>query len=499
MTDVVAQGPWPNSTPTPTDVGNPGHPQETAPPAVPEIEQALLASLLRRNAVYDQCTGLQPEHFADELHGRIYEAAARGICEGKSVSASTLAPMFGQEEEREGYTVAQYLHDLENTVVSLINGREYAELIVDRAHRRRLRNVAANLWDYVHAEDKLDISAGRIAAELSNVLGDVQAGETGSRPADLPAVGEQALAEIEAAMRADGSVTGVPTGITDMDRRLSGVHASDMLVLAGRPGMGKTAAGLTFARNAAMRGYRVGFFSLEQSATQVNKRLLAMETGIGMERLRSGDLSDAEFQTVADAQAQLNELNIYIDDQPAGIERIQAIARWWQRRKGLDLVIIDYLGMIQGRRGESLYERASRLSYEVKQNVAKRLDVATILLSQLSRAVEARDDKRPNLSDLRDSGTIEQDADQVAFVYREHEYALREEPRQKEGEDDEKFSKRQAAWYDRIARTQGRGEILLRKNRHGRTSDVHVAWDAERGRFYDLDTQHTDTEAPYGE
>jgi replicative DNA helicase len=489
MTDVVQQGPWPDSTPAPTDVGSPGQPQDNPPPAVPEIEQALLASMLRRNAVYDQCGELKPEHFADELHARIYEAAAQAILEGKSVSASTLAPRFGDEEERDGYTVARYLHDLENTVVSLVNGREYAELIVDRAHRRRLRNVAANLWDYVHAEDKLDISAGRIAAELSNVLGDVQAGETGARPVDLPAVGEQALAEIEAAMRADGSVTGVPTGLADVDNRLSGIHPSDMLVLAGRPGMGKTAAGLTIARNAAMRGYRVGFFSLEQSASQVDKRLLAMETGIGMERLRSGDLDDSEYQLVADAQHRLNGLSLYIDDKPAGIERIQSIARWWQRRKGLDIVIIDYLGMIQGRPKESLYERASRLSYEVKQNVAKRLDVATVLLSQLSRAVEARDDKRPNLSDLRDSGTIEQDADQVAFVYREHEYVQRSEPQRKDNEDDEAFSKRHSKWLDRLHRTQGRGEILLRKNRHGRTSDIPVAWDAERGRFYDLAKQ----------
>jgi replicative DNA helicase len=303
---------------------------------------------------------------------------------------------------------------------------------------------------------------------------------------DLPAVGEQALAEIEAAMRADGSVTGVPTGLADVDNRLSGIHPSDMLVLAGRPGMGKTAAGLTIARNAAMRGYRVGFFSLEQSASQVDKRLLAMETGIGMERLRAGDLDDSEYQQVADAQHRLNELSLYIDDKPAGIERIQSIARWWQRRKGLDMVIIDYLGMIQGRPKESLYERASRLSYEVKQNVAKRLDVATVLLSQLSRAVETRDDKRPNLSDLRDSGTIEQDADQVAFVYREHEYVQRSEPQRKDNEDDEAFSKRHSKWLDRLHRTQGRGEILLRKNRHGRTSDIPVAWDAERGRFYDL-------------
>jgi len=257
-------------------------------------------------------------------------------------------------------------------------------------------------------------------------------------------------------------------------------------VLAGRPGMGKTAAGLTFARNAAYAGYRVGFFSLEQSASQVDKRLLAMETGIGMERLRAGDLDDGEFQAVADAQHRINTLSLYIDDKPAGIERIQSIARWWQRRKGLDMVVIDYLGLIQGRPKESLYERASRLSYEVKQNVAKRLNVATVLLSQLSRAVEQRDDKRPNLSDLRDSGTIEQDADQVAFVYREHEYALREEPQQREGEDDEKWAKRHGAWLDRLHRTSGTGEILLRKNRHGRTADISIAWDAERGRFYDL-------------
>jgi replicative DNA helicase len=486
MTDVVHQGPWPE----PTDVGSPGQPAETPPPAVPEIEQALLASLLRRNAVYDQCGELQPEHFADELHARIYEAAARAICEGKAVSAATLATTFGDEEERQGYTVARYLHDLENTVVSLINGREYAELIVDRAHRRRLRNVAANLWDYVHAEDKLNISAGRIAAELSDVLGDVQAGETGARPPELPAVGEQALQEIEAAMRADGTVTGVPTGITDLDRALSGVHPSDMLVLAGRPGMGKTAAGLTIARNAARAGYRVGFFSLEQSASQVDKRLLAMETGIGVQRLRSGDLNDGEYQLVAEAQQRLNALSLYIDDQPAGIERIQAIARWWQRRKGLDLVVIDYLGMVQGRRGESLYERASRLSYEIKQNVAKRLNVATVLLSQLSRAVEQRDDKKPMLSDLRDSGTIEQDADQVAFVYREYEYAARERPQQRQGEDEEKFDKRMSAWLDRITRCSVKGDILLRKNRHGRTQDVEVAWDAERGLFLDIDRNH---------
>jgi replicative DNA helicase len=460
---------------------------ETLPPHAAEIEQALIATLLKRNAAYDVVADLlRAEHFYDDLHQRVYAAIEAMVAQGKDANATTVAAQFQGEEERAGYTVGQYLRDLEATTLSIINGRQYAEIIVDRHQRRRLRTVAQNLWDYIHAPDKLDVPAPKVAEELSNVLTDVQIGTGGALPDDFDVVAGRALAEIEAAMNAEGTITGVPTGITHLDSILGGLHPTSLNVIGARPGMGKTAFGLTVTRNAAKAGKGVGFFSLEQSSEEVTKRLLAMETGISVDRQKKGDLTPADYEQLHRAGAVLSGLPIYVDDRAMTLERIRATARWWQRRKGLDLLVIDYLGLMEGRRGESIYERVSRLTRECKQ-MAKQLNVPVVLLSQLNRNVEQRDDKRPILADLRESGTIEQDADVIGFIYREYAYLKDAEPKQRENESADKFEERERNWLDRVTRTANVGDVLIRKNRHGMTGDVHCAWSGERGEFLDLD------------
>lgn len=482
MVGNVVEGPhWEQEAP------GPDAPAYTPPPSVVEVEQHLLATLLRRNAAYDVVSDmLRPEHFFDDLHGRIYEAVARNIAEGKEAGAAAIAPLFEGQEERKGHSVSQYLRDLEANPVTLVNGRQYAEIIVDRAERRRLRDVSISLWDYVHDDDKLDVPAAAIAEELSNVLTDVQIGEAGGLPDDLPVIMGRTMTAIEAAMNADGSVTGVPTGLGPLDARLSGLQDSDLIVLGARPGMGKTAMGLTIARNAARAGYGAGFFSLEQSEEQVGQRLLAMDTGISVEEQRNGQLSQGEFERLHQAGLDLGQLPLYIDDRAMSLQRIRSTARWWQRRRGLDLIVIDYLGLLDSHTRENSYERTSRLTREAKL-LAKQLNIPVVLLSQLNRGVEHREDKRPMLADLRESGTIEQDADVIGFVYREYEYLKSSEPIQKSGEGEEKFHERHTAWEDRLTRTMHVGDLLLRKNRHGQTGDMALAWNGRRGLFSDLD------------
>lgn len=486
MSEVHA-GPWPQQTYMDDDGPDTPATPLAEPPHAGEIEQALLATLLKRNAAYDVIADLlRAEHFYDDLHQRIYAAIEAMIAQGQNANAVTIAQQFQGEEERPGYSVGQYLRELEGTTLSIINGRQYAEIIVDRHQRRRLRTVAQNLWEYVHAPDKLDVPAPKVAEELSNVLTDVQIGTGGGLPDEFDVITGRALSEIEAAMNADGAITGVPTGLTQMDAILGGLHPTSLNVIGARPGMGKTAFGLTVTRNAARAGKGVGFFSLEQSSEEVSKRLLAMETGISVDRQKKGEMTRAEYEDVHRAGAVLSGLPIYVDDRAMTLERIRATARWWQRRKGLDLIVIDYLGLMEGRRGESIYERVSRLTRECKL-MAKQLNVPVLLLSQLNRNVEQRDDKRPILADLRESGTIEQDADVIGFVYREYVYLKDARPKQKDNESADKFDDRERQWLDRVSQTARLGDLLIRKNRHGMTGDVNCAWSGERGEFLDLD------------
>jgi replicative DNA helicase len=283
-----------------------------------------------------------------------------------------------------------------------------------------------------------------------------------------------------------GAPMGVPTGFIDLDRKLGGLHNSDLVVIAGRPSMGKTALAACILENAAARGHRAVFFSLEMSQEQLAARMIAGRTGIGTERQRAGPLVAADVVTMAEAKDELRRLPIVIDDTPAhSVAAIRTRARRLQRMGGLSLVVIDYLQLIVSGREENRTQEISKITRELKV-MAKELQVPVIALSQLSRAVEARENKRPLLSDLRESGSIEQDADVVMFVFREHYYIERAEPMRRGDESDEKFNDRIAAWENALASTHGKAEVIVSKNRQGGLGKVELHFNDERTRFENL-------------
>jgi replicative DNA helicase len=306
-----------------------------------------------------------------------------------------------------------------------------------------------------------------------------------------------AIAMAEAAFRREGHIAGVATGLDDLDKLLGGLHPSDLVILAGRPGMGKTALATNIAFNAAERdsgnagkpgGAHIGFFSLEMSAEQLATRILSEKSGVSSERIRRGDLSGTDFEKVVLAARALESTNLYIDDTPAlSVSAVRSRARRLQRQHGLDMIVVDYLQLLRPTSGgssrpENRVQEISDITRNLKA-IAKELNIPVLALSQLSRAVEQREDKRPQLSDLRESGTIEQDADVVMFVFREEYYLERAEPSQRPDEAQDKFNDRYANWQERLKNTLALAELHIAKQRHGPTGKVLLHFESATTRF----------------
>lgn len=469
--------------------------QPSEPPYTFEAEQGLLGAILVNNRAFEQVSDyLSEEQFSDPAHGRIYAECARLISRGQLANPVTLKARFDQEESLEAHGGSAYLATLAASVVTVVNAGDYGALIRDAHLRRELLAYAQQT-----ASDALshgdDLSATEQIETAENRL--FSLAETGLVERGFITFGE-ALAEsvrtAEAAYRRDGRVAGVATGFADLDRRLGGLHKSDLVILAGRPSMGKTALATNIAfkvaMNAAPEGESqvVAFFSLEMSAAQLSTRILSERTGIASERIRRGELANADFQSLVTATQEIETAPLYIDDTPAlAISALRSRARRLKRRRGLALIVVDYLQLMRppvGTRPESRVQEVSVVTQNLKA-IAKELDVPVLALSQLSRAVEARDDKRPMLSDLRDSGSIEQDADVVMFVFREQYYLERAEPKQRADENDEKFEKRHEQWKDRLERAYGVAEIIIDKHRQGPTGVETLHFHGETTRFSD--------------
>jgi replicative DNA helicase len=303
----------------------------------------------------------------------------------------------------------------------------------------------------------------------------------------------------EKAYKSDGHVTGITTGLKDLDIKLGGLHNSDLLILAARPSMGKTSLAVNVAYNAAKRyaetggtqGARVGFFSLEMSADQLAARILSDESGISGDSIRKGNIKETDFHKFAEASQKLSQVPLYIDDTPAlSIGAVRTRARRLKRRSGLDMLVIDCLQLLRG--GGSRQSESNRV-LEISEitrglkAIAKELNIPVIALSQLSRAVEQREDKRPMLSDLRESGSIEQDSDVVMFIYRREYYLSREEPEKRPNEDDAKFSDRYAQWQQDLGDCSNTADVIIAKQRHGPIGTVSLHFDANITRFGDLE------------
>ncbi|MCM8556330.1 replicative DNA helicase [Sphingomicrobium sediminis] len=465
-------------------------------PANVEAEAALIGALMIDNRlVEDVQLKLRAEHFFEPLHGRIYDAILRMTDKNMVANPVTLKPMFEGDEAMKEVGGPAYLAKLTGSGASVIGARDFATQIYDLALLRALVGVGREM-----VEGALDTSddvapLDQVEQAETALYRVAEEGGAEGRAKSFGDASKAAILQAEKALQSGGHVSGLTTGIEGINAKVGGLHNSDLIILAGRPGMGKSSLAMNIAFATAQRGAqderdgipkekRVGaptaFFSLEMSADQLATRVLAEQSGVSAENLRMGKISKAEFKDLARASAELSNLPLYIDDTPAlTIAALRTRARRLKRQKDIGMVIVDYLQLLSGsgRSSESnRVQEISEISRGLKQ-LAKELDVPVIALSQLSRAVEQREDKRPLLSDLRESGSIEQDADMVWFVYRPDYYVAMRQP----SEDHPDF----AMWQEEMERVYGTAELIVAKQRHGSTGRVKMLFDAKTTRFSD--------------
>jgi replicative DNA helicase len=472
---------------------------ETAPQALPqnvEAEAALLGALMIDNRlVEDVQLKLKSHHFFEPLHGRIYEAVLKLTDSNRIANPVTLRPLFEADESIKQVGGAAYLAQLTGSGAAVIGARDFAQQIYDLALLRALIGVGRDL-----VEGALDTSEDvaplaqieRAETELYKVA--EEGGAEGKAKSFADAT-KEALEMAERALNSGGHLSGFTTGLESLNAKIGGLHKSDLIIVAGRPGMGKSALGTNIAFAAAQRflkdaedgiepsksaGAPAALFSLEMSADQLATRILAEQSGISSENLRMGRISQQEFRQLARAAAELQSLPLYIDDTPGlTIAALRTRARRLKRQKGIGLVVVDYLQLLQGsgkNGNDNRVQEISEISRGLKQ-LAKELDLPVIGLSQLSRAVEQREDKRPQLSDLRESGSIEQDADIVLFIYREDYYLAAHQPA-----DDHPDA---AEWREKMERAYGRAEVIVAKQRHGATGKIQLRFDSKITKFSD--------------
>ena len=476
-------------------------PSYRTPPHNFEAEQALLgAIMLNGRALEKVAEFLRPEHFAEPAHGRIYAACEKLIGRGQIANPVTLKTYLEQDGALGEIGGADYLAQLAGNVVSILNADDYGRLIFDLHLRRELIALGSDVVNSAY-EPNLDLPAmaqiGQAEAKLFDLA---TTGQAEGGFAEFNVVLTEALAMAEAAHKRQGKLSGVPTGLTDMDTKLGGLHRSDLIILAGRPSMGKTALATNIAFNAArayaeerdatgqvkvVDGAQVAFFSLEMSAEQLATRILAEHAEINSHKIRQGELSNDEFERLSQAVGDLQRLRLFIDDTPAlTISSIRTRARRLKRTHGLGLIVIDYLQLLRGSssHSENRVQEVSEITRGLKA-LAKELDVPVIALSQLSRAVEQREDKRPQLADLRESGSIEQDADVVMFVYREQYYLERAEPGRRPEEAEDKFNERYTKWQTRLGEVHNTAEVIIAKQRHGPVGAVRLSFLGEFTKF----------------
>ena len=485
--------------------GSQDSPQPPALPANVEAEAALLGALMVDNRlVEDVQIRLKAHHFFEPLHGRIYDAVLRLTDKNMIANPVTLRPMFDADEAMREVGGPAYLAQLTGSGAAVIGARDFAAQIYDLALLRALVGVGREM-----VEGALDTSEDvaplaqieRAETELYRVA---EEGGSEGKVKSFAEASMESIKNIELALQNGGHLSGVTTGLDGINTKIGGLHRSDLTILAGRPGMGKTSLATNMAFSAAQRfirdqedgidpaksaGAGVAFFSLEMSADQLATRILAEQSGISSENLRTGKISRQEFQQLARAAGELSSLPLYIDDTPGlTIAALRTRSRRLKRQKGIGMIVVDYLQLLSGSgRGsasENRVQEISEISRGLKQ-LAKELNVPVLALSQLSRAVEQREDKKPMLSDLRESGSIEQDADIVLFVYREDYYVAAREPKRAMDGDDAKVFEAHEQWQRDMERVYGTAELIVAKQRHGSTGKVRMRFDARVTKFSD--------------
>jgi replicative DNA helicase len=484
----------------------PGQPEATPRtlPANIEAEAAFLGAVLIDNRVIEELsTPIAPTHFFEPVHGRIYERILQLLDRKAVVTPVTLRPYFEADEALKELGGTAYLARLTADGQGLLAPRALAGQIYDLALLRELvsvgRNLVAAAMDTSESVEPLE----QIEAAEAALYTVAEGASTGSEAQSFGVATRTAIQHIERAFNSGGHISGKTTGLTSLNGKIGGLHDSDLIILAGRPGMGKTSLVTNIAFNTADRyltdttehgippeqsvGAPVAFFSLEMSADQLATRILAEQSGISSEALRMGHISREDFQKLSFASQRLSTLPLFIDDTPAlSIAALRTRARRLKRRHNIGLIVVDYLQLLQGtgRAGEAnRVNEISEISRGLKA-LAKELSLPVIALSQLSRAVEQREDKRPLLSDLRESGSIEQDADMVWFVYRP-EYYVRE-PDQPNSTANQSVIDAHAKWQEEMERVFGLAELIIAKQRHGSTGTVRLRFEAKITKFSDL-------------
>ena len=471
-------------------------------PANLEAEAAFLGAVLIDNRVLEELTvPLRTEHFFEPLHGRIFERVQVLLDKQMVVTPVTLKPYFESDPAVAEFGGTGYLARLTADGHGLLAPRDLAQQIYDLALLRELVSVGRELVE--HALDTSEeVEPMKQIEEAEASLFRVAEGAAGTSEAEsFRGATNRALEMIETAINSGGHVSGKTSGFASINDKCGGLHNSDLIIVAGRPGMGKSSLATNIAFNCADRllrdrrdgidksvGAGVAMFSLEMSSDQLATRILAEQAGIPSELLRMGKISRDDFQQLSYASQRLAELPLYIDDTPAlTIAALRTRARRLKRKHDIGLIVIDYLQLLQGS-GRSQDNRVNEIS-EISRGLktlAKELQVPVIALSQLSRAVEQREDKRPMLSDLRESGSIEQDADMVWFIFREDYYVGSREPKVPRGDDDMKAHEQHAAWQAEMESVYGLAELIIAKQRHGATGKVRLRFEPKITKFSDL-------------
>jgi replicative DNA helicase len=464
------------------------------PPYNLEAEQALLGAILVNNEAVDRVSSfLKPDHFFDTLHGRIYETASKLILGGKRATPITLKTFFQAEEPVGELTVPQYLGRLAANATTIINAEDYGRTVYDLAIRRQLIGIGEGMVNTAF-DSPIDAPPSVQIEDAEQQLYELaETGKYGTGFEPFSSALTDAIDMAANAYRRDGGLSGLATGFTDLDHRMGGLQPSDLIIIAGRPSMGKTALATNIAYHVA-KSYRsdeesenvldgavVGFFSLEMSAEQLATRIIAEQSYIPSERIRRGRIDSDEFDRIVEVSQELQNLPLYID-QTGGltVAQLAARARRLKRQRGIGFVVVDYLQLLSGssrRAAEGRVQEVSEITTSLKA-LAKELHVPILALSQLSRQVEQREDKRPQLADLRESGSIEQDADVVLFVFREEYYLERSQPR--ENTEEHKL------WQAEMERVTGKADVIIGKQRHGPTGTLQLQFTPEFTRFSNL-------------
>ena len=451
-----------------------------------EAEQGLLGAILLNNDITDDVSSLiDASHFYEEIHKRIYAVINRLIAKGQLATPVTLKSYFEVEKTLEEIGGSSYLAKLANAAVSLEYAKNYAQIIYDLAVRRNLYLLGGKI-EHTALESDIDTNPAELIETAEKEL--YQIAEKGTQLHSMQNFKdslEEAVELITKAYENDSSVVGISTGFVDLDQKLGGLHPSDLLILAGRPSMGKTSLATNIAFNIAKKAHdegnknsNVAFFSLEMSAEQLATRVLSEQAKVSSNEMRKGNLSENDLDTIVSISQKIIELPLFIDDTPAiNIATLASRARRLKRKHGLGIIIVDYLQLLRppkSSRGESRVIEISEITQGLKA-LAKELNIPVLALSQLSRQVEQREDKKPQLSDLRESGSIEQDSDVVMFIFREEYYLERTAPSPGTSE--------YIDWQQKMSEIHGQAELLIGKQRHGPTGNIRLSFDSKFTRF----------------